>query len=84
MDWIYARMFYQWIDNEQFNNGLVEDRVILSNINRLYTLIEQITGEKPNFTSKIVVFNQVDIDQYNKFQGIVSHIPKFDIEKYAK
>lgn len=75
--------FVSKLDDEQFNNRLVEDRFILNNINRLYTLIEEITGEKPNCKSNIVAFNQINVDKYNEYQEIVSHIPKFDIEKYA-
>lgn len=56
----------------------------MHNINNLYSLIEEITGNKPNVENKHFSIGETTLELYNRFNQIKDNIPSFDIQKYAK
>lgn len=69
---------------EKFNDRLVEDRLILHNINKLYLLIEEVTGKKIDCKNSIFNIGKTTLEQRDKLDKIKSNIPRFNISKYAK
>lgn len=72
------------LNNEIFNDRLIEDGFILHNINNLYSFIEEITGNKPDVENRHFNIGQITLEQHNRFNEIKDIIPGFDIQKYAK
>lgn len=76
------KCFMENLENKKYNDRLVKDRSILYNINCLYSLIEKLTGRKPEYQNRNFDIGEIDLEQ--SYKKIINSIPSFDIEKYAK
>lgn len=79
--------FINNLDNEEYNDNLLEGRVILNKINKLYKLIEEITNKEVDVTDNHFFMPMIEVDKYNYYESLVNSIPKFgseDIMKYAE
>ena len=76
------KCFTDNLEDEKFNDRLVEDRYILNRIKKLYSFIENVTGTEPNLENDNFQIGKITFDQYEEFEKLIK-IPSIDIENYA-
>ena len=76
--------FINNLDNEEYNDNLLEGRVILNRINKLYKLIEEFTNKEVDVTDNHFFIPMIEIDKYNYYESLVNSIPKFGSEDIMK
>ena len=76
------KCFTNNLEDEKFNDRLIEDRYIINRINKLYSFIENIKGAKPDLNDENFHIGQLSFDQYEKYEKLIK-IPSVSIEEYA-
>ena len=76
------KYFTDNLEDEKFNDRLVEDRMIIHRIKKLYSFIENITGVKPDLENDHFSIGKLSFEQYEEFQKLIK-IPTINIGIYG-
>ena len=72
------KCFTDNLEKEKYNDRLIEDRMILNKIDKLYIFIEKVTGKKPDLENCNFSIGRISLKQYEEFQELIK-IPTIDI-----
>lgn len=71
-------------DKEQYNIDLIESRVVLNNINKLYQFIEETTLKQVDVSSNSFDIGMLEKEKHDYYKQLVNSILKSNIMKYNK